>query len=145
MKSKLIKLTTGGTSAISLLYWGALPAMAIDLCPANFGAGSQLCTSTPSVENIVKSALNVLLFVAFIAALVFLVVGGIRWILSGGDKEGTAKAKGTVTSALIGLAIVLASWLLINIILQFFGISNGFGGINIGTLRPPHKDWRKLI
>lgn len=136
MKGKLLKITTGAAVALSTFYWGTLPAFAaVNLCPTNLGTGTNLCENSPDAGAIVKSALNVLLFVAFIAALVFLVVGGIRWILSGGDKEGTAKAKGTVTSALIGLAIVLASWLLINIILQFFGISTGLGGIDIGTLK----------
>lgn len=79
--------------------------------------GLQLETALPNV-------INIMLFVAFVAALVFLIYGGIRWILSGGDKEGTAKAKGTVTSALIGLAIVLGSWLLLNVVLNLFGVEN---------------------
>ncbi len=128
MSKKLIKIATGITTGISTFYWGALPAFAVvNLCDQTTTTGniSALCTGT--IEGLIKTVLNTALFVAFVAALVYLIWGGINWIMSGGDKEGTSKAKEKVTSALIGLAVVLGSWVLINIITTFFlgtGISN---------------------
>jgi len=89
----------------------------VNLCPS--GVYNTLCNTTPGLADIVSKILSTILFVAFIAALVFLIWGGIKWIMSGGDKEGTTKAKETVTSALIGLAIVLGAWILINVVLNF--------------------------
>lgn len=116
IKSFLLAILSAG----SLLSLTATPAFAVSLCPG--GQFSPLCTNVIDAGGLVSIGLNVLLFVAFVAALAFLIIGGIRWILSGGDKEGTAKARSTVTSALIGLVVVLAAWILINIILKFFNL-----------------------
>lgn len=124
------KVLAGAVSLGTMLYWSAAPALAIGLCPekpAGQNAGgdfSGLCNQKWDVNTIVSTGINVLLFVAFVAALGFLIYGGIRWIISGGDKEGTQKAKSTVTSALIGLIIVLASWILLNVVIRFFGLGD---------------------
>lgn len=60
-----------------------------------------------------------------VAALVFffiLVIGGIRWIVSGGDKQQTENARGQITAALVGLVIVFAAWAIAQLIGTFFGI-----------------------
>ncbi|MCL4397866.1 pilin [Patescibacteria group bacterium] len=139
MKKNLVKFGVGAGAALTTLYWGVLPALAdtVGLCPtqAPFPPGCDNGKATAiSVGSIISSVLNLLLFVAFVAALIFLIIGGIKWILSGGDKEGTSKAKETVTSALIGLAVVLAAWILINILLSFFGVSSGLTGLTVPTL-----------
>lgn len=144
MKNKLIKLGMGAAAAVSAFYWGALPALAvgeINLCPPSTQPQPPGCEAGISkavdIGKVIGSGLNLLLFVAFIAALVFLVIGGVRWILSGGDKEGATKAKETITSALIGLAVVLGAWILINIVLNFFGSPGG-----LAKLIFPVIDWK---
>ena len=133
MSKKLIKIATGITTGVSTFYWGALPALAaVNLCSqSTTGDISKLCTGT--IEGLIKTVLNTALFVAFVAALVYLIWGGINWIMSGGDKEGTTKAKEKVTSALIGLAVVLGSWVLINIVTTFF-LGTGIGELATPTL-----------
>lgn len=134
MNRKLEKITAGIGVAFSTLLF-AVPAFAIDLCTGQQGLNvTGLCAVT--VDTLVPQIVNVALFVAFISALVFLIIGGIRWIFSGGDKEGTANAKKAVTSALIGLAVVLGSWILINIVLNFFGTSGGLTKLATPRLVP---------
>lgn len=130
------KFITGGLTTISLLFWTAIPALAADtvqLCPDSASGLNVLCTNTPSAGSIVATGINILLLVAFVAALAFLVMGGIRWIMSGGDKEGTGKAKNAVTSALVGLVIVLSAWILINVVLNFFRLP-GIGQLTLQGL-----------
>ena len=61
----------------------------------------------------------------FIYGLAFfmLVIGGIRYITSGGDKAQTEAARGQITAALIGLVIVFAAWAIISLVNAFFGIN----------------------
>ncbi len=121
MTKKLLKVGTAIVAGVSSLYWGVLPALAaVNLCQSQGGVNIPGCTGGTSVDVIIGSVINLLLFVAFIIALVFLIIGGIKWMMSGGDKEGSGKAKETVTSALIGLAVVLGAWVLVNIVIQFF-------------------------
>ena len=64
-------------------------------------------------------------FTMVIAAIVFffiLVIGGIKWITSGGDKGQTETARNQITAALVGLVIVFAAWAILQLIKSFFGI-----------------------
>ena len=137
---KLTKIGLGLGTIVSTFYWGVLPVVAAGLCPsATLGVVPPGCdTQTVDLNVIVGSVINIVLFLAFVAALVFLIWGGIKWIMSGGDKEGTTKAKESVTAALIGLAVVVASYILINVILQFFGATGGLSGLTF-----PIFEWHK--
>jgi len=75
-----------------------------------------------TIPSMVSAGIRVALVVAALISFVFLIIGGVKWIVSGGDKEGTAKAQSTITSALIGLLIVFAAWAIIKLIETFFGI-----------------------
>src|ERR1035437_1972342 len=61
-------------------------------------------------------------FMVIIAAVIFffmLVIGGIRWIASGGDKGQTEAARNQITAALVGLVIVFAAWAIAALIKSF--------------------------
>lgn len=75
-----------------------------------------------TVPNIVSSTIQLILVIAALIAFIFLIVGGIKWITAGGDKEKTAGAQKTLTSALVGLVIVFAAWAIMSLIEKFFGI-----------------------
>jgi hypothetical protein len=69
---------------------------------------------------------NVLSVIVTIAGLVFLVMfisGGFNYVLSNGDQKKAAGAASTLTSAIIGLVGVIASWLILRLIQKFTGIS----------------------
>lgn len=74
-------------------------------------------------NNLANLIISLALFTLFTASLIFLIIGGIKWITSGGDKEGTAKAKNTVTYAIIGLALGLASFIFVSILGKFFSLN----------------------
>lgn len=86
----------------------------------NLGANFGINFFTNNVANFVVS---LALFTLFTTSLIFLMIGGIKWITSGGDKEGMAKAKNTVTYAIIGLALGLLSFVLVNILGTFFNLN----------------------
>lgn len=54
----------------------------------------------------------------------YLVLGGIEYITSGGDKGKTEKARDKITSAVIGLIILAASWAILNLALSFLGLGS---------------------
>ena len=78
------------------------------------------------IENLgllISRALGVALMIAGILVFVYLVWGGIQWIMSGGDKTKTEEARSRITAALVGLAIVAAAWAIMQLVSYFFGIS----------------------
>jgi len=73
-------------------------------------------------ETLISSAIIIILVIAALAFLFMLILGGIRYITSGGDKGSTESARSQITAALIGLVIVFAAWAIINLVSVFFGI-----------------------
>ncbi len=73
--------------------------------------------------NLISTGINLLLIGAALLSFIFLLVGGVQWILAGGDKEGTDKARKKITNALIGLAIVFSAYAIAFIIQALFGIN----------------------
>lgn len=78
-------------------------------------------------------AVAVLLLVAFILAFFFLILGGISWLTSGGDKSAVEAARNKIIAALIGLVIVAATWALFQLVGGAIGY-NILGGFTIPTL-----------
>jgi TRAP-type C4-dicarboxylate transport system permease small subunit len=66
-------------------------------------------------STMLSSILNIVLTIGVIAVLLYLIWGGIEWITSGGDKGKTESARNKITSAVIGLVILVSAWA----ILQF--------------------------
>ncbi|HUS60257.1 MAG TPA: hypothetical protein VMX76_02630 [Nevskiaceae bacterium] len=101
-----------------LLLVGVVHAQEINIePPAGWGNLANI-----TVPNVVATIIKLILIVAAIIAFVFLVFGGIKWITSGGDKEGTQAAQKTLTAALIGLLIVFAAWAIMTLLNTFFNI-----------------------
>jgi hypothetical protein len=63
-----------------------------------------------------------MLGIAGVISFIFLLWGGLQWIMAGGDKEGTEKARKKITAALIGLAIVFSAYALLYILRALFNI-----------------------
>ena len=56
--------------------------------------------------------------IAGAAALFFFIYGGFQWLISGGNEEKIKKGKATITSATIGLAIILGSYLILSYVIS---------------------------
>ncbi|MCE9642837.1 MAG: pilin [Candidatus Andersenbacteria bacterium] len=66
---------------------------------------------------------NYLLGMGAIVAFVFLIYGGIKMFLYSVDEDNLAAGKKTVIEALIGLAIILLAYVLINTLLTVLGVT----------------------
>lgn len=74
------------------------------------------------IANLVSNAVSVVFIISAIAFFVILVMGGVQWLTSGGDKVKLQAAQTSITNAVIGLAIVAASYAIYTLVLSFFGI-----------------------
>jgi len=75
------------------------------------------------IGQIASWLITMALVVAGIVFFFMLVVGGIRWILSGGDKANTEGARNQITAALIGLIIVFSAWAIATLLNTAFGVN----------------------
>ncbi len=75
------------------------------------------------IGRLISSVISLAFIIAGILVFAFLVWGGVEWITSGGDKTKTEAARNRITAALVGLAIVAASYAVMRLISYFFGVN----------------------
>ncbi len=75
------------------------------------------------IQRAVTIGVSLLLVAGAVVFVFIFLIGGIRWITSAGDKAAMEGARGQVTNALIGLAILLSVFAIIQLLGSIFGIS----------------------
>lgn len=73
------------------------------------------------IPALFKQLLNYALFFSGFVALVFIILGGIRYITSGGDPKQASAARQIITYALIGLVLILLSIAIVNFLSYITG------------------------
>lgn len=76
-------------------------------------------------SNIIWLSLELFLLAALLLSLFMLMYGGFRFMTSGGSKQDLDLAKKTIVLSVIGLLIVVLSFIIINFIAGFFGVPIG--------------------
>ena len=74
------------------------------------------------IGRLISSAIQFILIGAGLIAFIYLLLGGIQWITSGGDKAGVDAARQKILAAVIGLVIVFATWALVTLLEKFLGV-----------------------
>ena len=100
-------------------------AETIDINPSKisgFGTTGLTLLGTITVSSLVSGAVALILIASALVFFFMLIVGGIKWMMAGGDKEKAGEARGQLTSALVGLMIILAAWAIIALIKTLFGV-----------------------
>lgn len=112
--------------------------------PAMAQAGSSITIPRPrtfldvGIGNIISAVVGILLIVAAILAFLFLIIGGVQWITSGGDKSGMESARNKITAAIVGLIIVAAAWAVMLLVGAFIGFDILGGKFEIPTFLKPN-------
>lgn len=81
--------------------------------------------------QLISALVGALLIISALLAFFFLILGGIQWITSGGDKAGMEAARNKITHAIVGLIIVASAWAIMMLVQNFLGISIIGGSIQL--------------
>ncbi len=74
------------------------------------------CNQGQTVSGLLKLVINWMLALAGLISVLFLIVGGFWYITSAGNEEQAEKGKGTVINAIIGIIIIVLSWIIVNVV-----------------------------
>lgn len=77
--------------------------------------------SDRDVWDITQTIINVIIAVLGIVAVVVIVLGGVNFVISQGDPAKTKKAKDTILYGVIGLAVALLAYAIVNFVLASLG------------------------
>jgi len=89
-----------------------------------------------------KNSFQVVLVIGSITAFLYLIWGGLEYIISADNQERLKSAKSKITQALFGLAFLATAWALWRLIIFFFGISPSPKGtlmLDFPTLETPES------
>ncbi len=113
---------------LSLMLCLAAPATALAYNPLDqackAGGSSVACQSRSSdtAKNgpvvTLRKVTTIIAFVAGIAAVIFIIVGGLQYITSAGDPQKTSSARSTVLGAIVGLVIIVAAQSILLLVLS---------------------------
>lgn len=79
----------------------------------------------PKMEDILSFAVKFLFIIAGLMALLYLILGAISWITSGGSKEGVEKARNKIEAAIVGLVVLFAALAIIALLENVLNIGLG--------------------
>ncbi|MBI1812482.1 hypothetical protein HY285_01655 [Candidatus Peregrinibacteria bacterium] len=101
---------------------GTALASGIGPLPATPGPGSG---DPAALRALIVRLLQLVLSFLALAAVVFIIIAGIRLIVSQGEEEQKNKAKKTIIYVVIGLIVVLFAKVIVNFISTTFGSGGG--------------------
>ena len=117
----LKKLTTTIITGVTLLSL-APTTFAAGLC-ANSVTGtdySLLCKIDINNGTFLGKIVTIIFIVAVILTLAYLIWGGIKWVVSGGDKTKVDEARKAIVAAIVGLVIVFLSYFILRFVVGLF-------------------------
>lgn len=101
--------------------------------PKFFGKSPEVLLGT-----FISGIVGVLLVIAAIYAFFQLLIGGLNWISSSGDKGKLEAAQNRITQAIVGLFVVFAAWAVFLFLLKFLGVLPNLPGgairLNLPTI-----------
>lgn len=99
------------------------PAGAINVfngaCKGNNNA--EVCKAkSDSINPLVQTIINTLLFAVGIIAVIMIIIGGIRYVSSNGDSSQITSAKNTIMYSVIGLIVSLMAFAIVSFVVGQF-------------------------
>ncbi|MDP4000418.1 MAG: pilin [bacterium] len=79
-----------------------------------------------SLGSILASVINALLLFAGAVAVLFLIIGGFRYVVSTGNEQQVDAARKTILYAVLGLIIIFIAFVLTRLIQDYLGFTGDF-------------------
>lgn len=91
---------------------------------ASSAKGKDQQTNLFGANGVFKTVTNVLLFIIGAIAVIMLIIGGIRYVVSGGDSSAITSAKNTILYAVVGIVVAILAYAVVNFVIGSFA-ANG--------------------
>jgi hypothetical protein len=92
-----------------------------NLDASSLGSGDASCVDDPAagekVDTIIKLVINIFSLVVGVVSVIMIIIGGLKYITSGGDSGNITGAKNTILYAIIGLVVVALAQVVVKFVL----------------------------
>lgn len=89
--------------------------------------GLAQATQNLTLTQLIVRIINIMLLLAGVVAVLFMVIGGYFYMTAAGNQEQVEKGKNTAVNAIIGLIIIILSFVIINVIVNLVSGPSIFG------------------
>lgn len=124
--------------AITLIFTATLlissPSFAFSIVEGvNAARGNGTPSDLLGNGGVLTTITNILLFVVGALSVIMLIIGGLRYVVSGGNASAVTAAKNTILYAIVGLIIAFLAYAAINFVLSSVmpGGATGVSGTNV--------------
>lgn len=93
-----------------------------ELCEGSGGTWTgDACTNANDnggLPNMFRTIINVFLYIIGAIAVLMIVIGGLRYVISGGDSSAVTGAKNTILYSVIGLVVAVLAYAIVNFVIN---------------------------
>jgi hypothetical protein len=89
-------------------------------CQGIAATGAGCGSGEAGVETLIQTVIKILMYVVGVASVIMLVIGGLRYVTSGGDNSAVASAKNTIIYSVIGLIVAIIAVAIVNKVTEGF-------------------------
>lgn len=98
---------------------------------ADSARGDDQTTELFGQTGIFRTITNVLLFILGAISVIMIIIGGLRYVISGGNATAVTAAKNTILYAIVGVIVALLAYAIVNFVLGSFTGGGSTGGTNV--------------
>jgi hypothetical protein len=116
--------------SLAIALFGFAPAVLVSV-PAYADSKDEVCqgiglaggncsdnSGETGISKLVSAVVNILSIIVGIAAVIMIIIGGLKYVTSGGDSGSITSAKHTIIYALVGLVIVALAQFLVHYVVK---------------------------
>lgn len=82
------------------------------------GVNATGTSSGPTVDTVITRVINLFSYIVGVISVIMIIIGGLKYITSGGDSGNVTGAKNTILYAVIGLVVVALAQLIVRFVLK---------------------------
>ncbi len=87
-----------------------------EACSGVTQVGGSGCTGG-DFNKFINNVINILIFIIGAISVIMIVVGGLRYTLSGGDSNSVSAGKDTILYAIVGLVVAIMAYSIVNFVI----------------------------
>lgn len=91
---------------------------------ANAAKGNGQQNNLDGDTGVFKTVTNVMLYIIGAISVIMLIIGGIRYVVSGGESSAVTGAKNTILYAIIGIIVAIVAYAVVNFVITSFAATN---------------------
>ncbi|MEO5499573.1 MAG: pilin [Candidatus Saccharimonadales bacterium] len=104
--------------ALSIQYPNKSAADIKTACDTNTNPNDSTKNLGDGLTGLIKKIIDILLFIIGAVAVIMIIIGGIRYVVSGGDQGAVTGAKNTILYAVVGLVVAIMAYAIVNFVVS---------------------------